>query len=90
MLSIIFLLKIIFCPGLKLGVELDVWCQPCALVEFDHSTYLIQDQSMFESLIKSCDVNDLLLLVEQTGNQLLDSTDLHLLTHEWEINVQIV
>ena len=50
----------------------------------------LQNQPVFEDLIKSCNVNDVLLLVEQIGNQLLDPIDLPLLTHEWEIIVQVM
>ena len=35
-------------------------------------------------------MNRILLLVVQIGNQLSDSTDLPLLTHKWEIVVQVV
>ena len=56
----------------------------------NHLMNPFQDQPMSEHLIKSCNVNDILLLIEQTGNQLLDSIDLHLLTHEQEIIVQVV
>ena len=49
-----------------------------------------QNQLVFEHLIKSCDVNHVLLLVAQIGNQLSDSIDLPLLAYEWEITVQVM
>ena len=44
---------------------------------------------MFEYMIESCDVNDVLLVI-QIQNQLLDSIDLPLLAHEQEIIVQVI
>ena len=45
---------------------------------------------MFQRLIKSRNVNHILLLVVQIQNQLSDSTDLHLLALEQGIVVQVV
>ena len=44
---------------------------------------------MFECLMESCDVNDILLVL-QIWNQLSNSIGLALLTHEWEIVVQVM
>ena len=43
-----------------------------------------------QHLIESHDVNHILFLVVQIGNQLSNFTDLPLLAHEWEIIVQVV
>ena len=64
----------------SLGIELDVWCEPYAWVKPNYPMNLLQDQLMFDGLVKSHDLDHILLLVEQIGNQLLDSTDFHLLT----------
>ena len=56
------LLEIVLSPGLKLDVE-------CTLVKLNHSMDLIQDQSVFESLIESHNVNDIVLFVIQIWNQ---------------------
>ena len=50
----------------------------------------LQDQPVFEGLVKSCNMDHILLLVEKIGNQLLDPTDFHLLTHEKEIVMEVV
>ena len=44
----------------------------------------------FEGLVQSHDMDHVLLLVKQIENQLLDSTDFHLLTHKWEIIMEVV
>ena len=35
----------------KFGVEIDVRFQLCTLVKFDHAMNLLEDQSVFESLV---------------------------------------
>ena len=57
------LLEIVLSPGSKLGVELDVWCQPCALVELNRLMDSLHNQPVFDGLVEHCDVNDMLLLV---------------------------
>ena len=49
-----------------------------------------QDQPVFDGLVYIHDVNDILLLVEEAGDQLLDPMDLHLLTHEGKVVMKVV
>ena len=60
------------------------------MIKFDCLMNLLQNQAMSECFIKSRDVNYILLLLIQIWNQLLDSIDFSLHTHEWEIIVQVV
>ena len=45
---------------------------------------------MFEYLIESHDMNDILLHLEEIGDQLLNPMNLHLFTHEWKVIVQVM
>ena len=45
---------------------------------------------MFENLIESHGVINILLLVEETEDQLLNPMDLHLFAHEWKIVMEVV
>ena len=49
-----------------------------------------EDQPMSEQLMESCNANDILLLVEKIANQLLDSINLHLLTHEGKVIMEVM
>ena len=49
-----------------------------------------QDQPVFESLIESHNVNDILFLMEEIGDQLLSPMDLHLFAHEWKVVMEVM
>ena len=47
-------------------------------------------QSMAEGLIKSSNVDDVILLIMEVWNQLFNTINFHPLTHKWEVVVRIM
>ena len=92
------LLEIICSASPKLDVEIDLGFHPGRLGEFNCSMNALQNQSMQEGLIQCSNVDNIILLVVQVGNQLFDSAcgalhasvNFHSFTHEWKIVMRIV
>ena len=73
-----------------MGVKIYVGFHPIGLIKLNRSMDSLKYKSMSKGLIEHLNVDDIIFLISEIGNQFFDSINFHSFRHKWEVIVRIV